>query len=439
MLTFQPPVNFCSDKNIQTIFGTKLEDFLNYRIDYNLISQTVEKVVKKYFLGRMDVTIYNTGGEVSAKCVKTHVAHQMDLGKIPLPKLERNELATKISQKIPFDDIINEIRDTVTEEKMERMHLLTRKDLFNIEKLYNLNNYVRHSSDYVSVEAWISEIQENVCDSVIRFYKGQGQLDSPYCELRTEDFLLIIMNDAQLETLKKNGSDCICIDSTHGLNAYNFELTTLMVLDELRQGFPCLFVFSNRSDNVVFKIVFTVLRQALGVSATSRVFMSDMAENFYIAWSDVMGPVEFRLFCSWHVLRAWKKNVNSKIKKTEKQLSVHATLRILLEKLDETAFEKMLENFISQITTNDHELTDFGQYFLKNYYYNRKSWAYCYRKHTGLNTNMHLERMHRTLKYIYLKKKTVKRLDKAINAIMKLVRDTLYEKLIIIHKGIKRS
>jgi hypothetical protein len=52
MLIFQPPVNFCSDKNIQTTFGTKLEDFLNHRIDYNSISQTVEKVVKKIFLGR---------------------------------------------------------------------------------------------------------------------------------------------------------------------------------------------------------------------------------------------------------------------------------------------------------------------------------------------------------------------------------------------------
>jgi hypothetical protein len=49
MLIFQPPVNFCSDENIQTIFGTNLEDFLNYRIDYNSISQTVEKVVKKIF------------------------------------------------------------------------------------------------------------------------------------------------------------------------------------------------------------------------------------------------------------------------------------------------------------------------------------------------------------------------------------------------------
>jgi hypothetical protein len=51
------------------------------------------------------------------------------------------------------------------------------------------------------------------------------------------------------------------------------------------------------------------------------------------------------------VLRAWKKNVNSKIKKTEKQLSVHATLRMLLEELDETAFEKMLENFINSTET----------------------------------------------------------------------------------------
>jgi hypothetical protein len=48
MLIFQPPVNFCSDEIIQTIFGTKLEDFLNYRIeDYNSISLTVEKVEKK--------------------------------------------------------------------------------------------------------------------------------------------------------------------------------------------------------------------------------------------------------------------------------------------------------------------------------------------------------------------------------------------------------
>jgi hypothetical protein len=38
MVKLIPPVNFCSDENIETIFGTKLEDFLNYRIDYNSMS-----------------------------------------------------------------------------------------------------------------------------------------------------------------------------------------------------------------------------------------------------------------------------------------------------------------------------------------------------------------------------------------------------------------
>jgi hypothetical protein len=38
MVKLIPPVNFCSDENVQTIFGTKFEDFLNYRIDNNSIS-----------------------------------------------------------------------------------------------------------------------------------------------------------------------------------------------------------------------------------------------------------------------------------------------------------------------------------------------------------------------------------------------------------------
>jgi hypothetical protein len=35
MVKIIPPVNFCFDENIQINFGTKLEDFLNYQIDYN--------------------------------------------------------------------------------------------------------------------------------------------------------------------------------------------------------------------------------------------------------------------------------------------------------------------------------------------------------------------------------------------------------------------
>jgi hypothetical protein len=38
MVKLIPPVNFCSDENIQTNFGTRFEDFLNYLTEYNSIS-----------------------------------------------------------------------------------------------------------------------------------------------------------------------------------------------------------------------------------------------------------------------------------------------------------------------------------------------------------------------------------------------------------------
>ena len=37
----------------------------------------------------------------------------------------------------------------------------------------------------------------------------------------------------------------ICIDSTHGTNSYDFLLTTVMVLDSNRQGFPAVFILDD--------------------------------------------------------------------------------------------------------------------------------------------------------------------------------------------------
>jgi len=48
---------------------------------------------------------------------------------------------------------------------------------------------------------------------------------------------------------------------------------------------------------------------------------------------------------------------------------------------------------------------------------------------------MHIERMHRTLKHIYLQGKKVKRLDKSMYALMKFIRDCSIDRLIVIHKG----
>lgn len=94
----------------------------------------------------------------------------------------------------------------------------------------------------------------------------------------------------------------------------------------------------------------------------------------------------------------------------------------------------MMQKFLQNLLRNEDTM-EFGKYFKTHYASKAKSWAYCYRLHCGINTNMHIERMHYTIKYLYLKGKHNKRLDKAIGAILKFVRDKLFDRLITINKG----
>ncbi|KAJ8977220.1 hypothetical protein NQ317_002473, partial [Molorchus minor] len=176
-----------------------------------------------------------------------------------------------------------------------------------------------------------------------------------------EDFVLIIMTTAQKDFLAKYGLDVICVDGTHWLNSYQFELTTLLVLDDLREGFPCSFLISNRSDKEVLKLMFSKFKEEI---VTPKVFMSDMAESSYNAWTEVNGVPERRLFCTWHVLHAWKKNL-VKIKSKDKQYEIYNQLRSILQERDEKALERIIHNF--QNSRQDPDIADFISYFEENY------------------------------------------------------------------------
>lgn len=116
------------------------------------------------------------------------------------------------------------------------------------------------------------------------------------------------------------------------------------------------------------------------------------------------------------------------------QVPVYKELRALLQERDKNAFGIICNNFVSGLLSKKSTL-QFGKYFESQYLHNVHSWAYCFRTDAGLNTNMHIERMHGTIKYLYLDGKHVKRLDTAINAIMKYTRDKLFDRLITLSKG----
>lgn len=134
------------------------------------------------------------------------------------------------------------------------------------------------------------------------------------------------------------------------------------------------------------------------------------------------------------MVRAWKQNLNRISGGEEKKKETYKLLRSLLEELDENKFEILLPNVIERLN-KDPDTKSYAEYFERNYVTNKRAWAYCFRKSTGLNSNTHLESLHKTLKYVYLEGKKVKRLDKTISILMKFIFDRLFDQIIIAHKG----
>lgn len=183
-------------------------------------------------------------------------------------------------------------------------------------------------------------------NSRVLFYKPQDTTCKDHSGLKNQDFILAIMNSGHKDIAMKFGADCICLDSTHGLNGYGFEMTTLLVIDDMRQGFPCAFLISNRMDSEILEIFFNLIRKEVGTMSPS-IFMSDLAENFYNAWVTVMGPPSNRLWCTWHVDHAWRNNL-SKIKTQAKRCEAYKMLKKLHTEKNEDQFKTLYPVLFSQ-------------------------------------------------------------------------------------------
>ncbi|KAJ8970716.1 hypothetical protein NQ314_001063 [Rhamnusium bicolor] len=114
--------------------------------------------INGFYPANISVKILHSG-ECKVGSVALHVGHNNDLGHLNLCKMETKALAVKISSKIPFQAILDEVRESVSRDKLDRVHLLTKRDLYNIEQCYNLNREsIRYVQDVVSVEPWIKEV-----------------------------------------------------------------------------------------------------------------------------------------------------------------------------------------------------------------------------------------------------------------------------------------
>ncbi|CAB0010163.1 unnamed protein product [Nesidiocoris tenuis] len=371
-------------------------------------------------------------GIVRVTYVSTHVGHVGELNRVSLTREEREEISRKLAANVPADVVLDEIRNSIKDDKIERIHLLTNKDLINIRASFKLpsRKSLKTGKESVCIDSWVKAQGTNV----VRLYKPLGSLLPEYPGLNKDDFMLILSNDTQLDLLRKHGSDTVCFDGTQGMNQYPIEMTTLLIIDNLGQGFPTAFMFCSRSDCQTMGVFVHVVQTALQTPLQTRVLMTDMSPIYYNGWCSVMPkPTHFAL-CTWHVDRAWQQNL-TQIRVVEKRTRVYKALRALMEESDQNTFQMLLHNALTLFKSDD-DLRGFGNYFETTFAVNVQAWALCYTKHfASASTSTAFELMHKTLKHIYMKGKKVEKLDNCILAVARFIRDKLYNQLTSCYRG----
>ena len=369
-------------------------------------------------------------GSLQVSVCYTHYGHTVDLEHIRFSKRQRQEIAAKLSIGVSREKILDDIRDEVGSDFV-KMHLLDKQDISNIGRSYNIQTTIRHDNDQQSVLSWINEWQEMEHNPVL-YYNLQGQQPDFSC-MKADDFMIIIQTEAQKLNLQKFGENGVCADATHGTTGYDFLLCTLLVIDEFGHGQPAGWCLATHETEQFLKIFFQKIADNSGI-CTPRWFMSDLASQYYNAFCTVNKCSPKWLFCTWHVDKAWKKELKEKIKSSAIEAELYLKLRTVLEITNENLFETALQWLVKSIN-DSNETKDFAAYFESRYVSCKRQWGYCFRVGEGINTNMFVESFHRTLKHVYFKGKHNKRVDNLLVNLMKFSRNEVFNRLIRLTKG----
>ena len=124
----------------------------------------------------------------------------------------RNIIASKLQQGVCRQQILDDIREiTETTGSISRKNLVTKKDISNIQRQFNIESIQKHPNDMVSVASWVEEMEMLEYNPVLLF-KQQRQPAFEECQgLHVQDFLQIEFQKDMLCTHIHKG---VCIDTT---------------------------------------------------------------------------------------------------------------------------------------------------------------------------------------------------------------------------------
>ena len=371
-------------------------------------------------------------GEVEAEICETHQGHEAELGHLKIAEETRRDIAYMLSKGLSEKSILDKIRDNFT-EGINRDHLITTMDIKNISRKYNISGIQRHTNDQTSVALLVEELRSLDYNPIVIF-KIQGieqsiELDN----FGINDFALGLQTQFQCDIMKQFGPKVICMDSTFGTTSHDFNLITVLTVDDFGEGIPVAWLLSNKEDSTTIIQFLEALKKKTGPIETNC-FMSDDADQFFNAWVGVFGKNSTsKLLCSWHVDRAWRKALQEHIRNPAERVEVYHHLRVLLGEANEAHFRQRLQQITSFLMEEGHDR--FLGYLDRYYLLRVQQWAPCYRIGKEVNTNMFVEGFHRLLKIVYLDSKQNRRVDHLIHILLKIARDKIFERLLKTEKG----
>ncbi len=335
---------------------------------------------------------------------KTHVGHEIgtedEMKHMYIEENEKLVIASNLLLGVSTTETLRKQRMSNNSKENSIPLDISLDDVHDVMKHYGTDeNDLAFGNDSVSVNAIVTENRDSIL-----FFKDKSEKDEMYSLLDINDFMIVIMNAAQEEYLRRYGCKIVAFDGTHHTNPAGFILHSMFVLDVDFEGFPVAFALTNRDDYRGIRVFFQCIREKIGTAIKPNVLMSDMQPTYLNEWNNVMLQPERQLYCSWHVLDSWKRNFK-KIKNEMKRDAVKKAVFAIFHETDPILFEEKLMKFLSN---SDDDIENFVKYFEAYYASCPKKWAYCYHREAGVTTNTHIERFHGILKKNIARNKKIK-------------------------------
>uniref|UniRef100_A0A0P4X1H5 C2H2-type domain-containing protein n=1 Tax=Scylla olivacea TaxID=85551 RepID=A0A0P4X1H5_SCYOL len=276
--------------------------------------------------------------------------HPCDYAHLRLSDGIQKRVATHLAKGVKIEAILDDVRCSV--QASDRDAYIVRKDVHNIKhRISRLSVDVkeRQPENVTCISLLVHEMSSQKLSPIL-YYKGKG-VESDVHD--ANDILIGIQTEFQKDMFLKYGKNCVCIESLHETNQFDYFLIIVMVIDGMGEILPVAWLISNKEDSCALTTFFQALKDRIGNFETD-ILMSDSASAFYNAWVSVFPTPKKRSHCSWQVDKCGRKKLQTHIpgSKVSEEESQH--LKTCNYGLNEQKFRKMvqeLESWLSNVKT----------------------------------------------------------------------------------------